>query len=546
MDSLPVELWCSIFRLLDPVGLIAASQACPEFRRIIKPGRVHCVERLLALECQAEHGGPVPIFRPRDYELEPAWEDAAWTRMRWACAGCMRLLPDAAFDNHSLLRLGYRKPAPGTPGSRAVTSWDPSANGLPHRQWRGENRDKTRAREKQVRKQYGIAHTWNWGIPKDSQDPLQRLMSFQDAGLAEFRHCGLEYFQCMDIEEERDMFDRAATAIEAERMGHRRHLRRCNECRWRRGEMKVHRLPTGDVGWRHSGPNVGTADVPIVRSRQVLLPSALDRWFPGWSSVFLNGPWTLYMVRCPDCARWQELRAFRCGDVFHKWQPTATREAAFENWDGERITDKYIDGLTCNACFRAKHGDERLARELGRWWGVLADSELRSLEFDMSYGWRLLMKRAETWLLDDEGEGEGGDEPKIPMNQLTGNVEFEQLTDAERTALRQRQRRLAEYAASAPPSGTPSSYLRTLTTGHRDQVGTRWMEYWTSEYGAMDDWWSWLRRCKEAFEAEPKLLLVDPDFVAGVIRRGAELEREVSWAPLSEWKYVWERMRHQI
>ncbi|KAK8064253.1 hypothetical protein PG996_008905 [Apiospora saccharicola] len=590
MDLLPVEIWCSIFRLLDPVGLIAASQACPKFRHIIQPSRVHFVERLLALECRAEYGGPVPCFHANDYELEPAWDEEAWTRMRWGCSGCLRLLPDAAFDNHSLLRLGYRKPTPGTPSSRAVTSWEPSANVLlRNRKLAIQNRGTLRAEEKKIRKQYAIALSWNWGIPKDSQDPLQRLMSFQDAGLREFVHCRLEYFQCMVIDEERDIFDRAAAAIEEERAGFRRHLRRCNECRWQRGEMKVRSHSVNEQGLRLSGPNIGTANVPIVRSRQVLLPSALDRWFPGWSSALgeddeakppktgrplhfriyhklrQNEPWTLYMVRCRGCARWQELRAFRCGDAFHKWQPLAKAPGAaaiqqqFENWDGERLTEKYIDNLVCNCCFRERHGDERLARDLMLWWGVLADSELGRLEFDMSYGWRLLDKHAPQLLLGDMTEddhaatdGSGGTAAAgagaaIPMSRLTATVQFEQVKD--RAALRCRQKLFAEklYAPDTGPvpgdkrdKGTrmraraPWSQIQMLMA--QDETTKAWMGYWTREYGTMDDWWFWLRRCKDAFKADPKLLLMDRDFVAGVIRKGAKLERTVEWRAVSAWE----------
>ncbi|KAK8013038.1 hypothetical protein PG991_010413 [Apiospora marii] len=586
MDLLPVEIWCSIFRLLDPVGLVAASQACAKFRQIVQPGRVHFVERLLALECQAEHGGPVPRFHANNYELEPAWEDEAWTRMRWACSGCLRLLPDAAFDNHSLLRLGYRKPAPGTPSSRAVTSWEASANLVRNRQWTAEDRERLRAQEKRLRRQYGIALSWNWDIPKDSQDPLQRLLSFQDAGLREFVHCRLEYFQCMDIEEERDMFDRAAAAIEGERTGFRRRLRRCNECRWRRGEMRVRWLRSvNEQGLRLSGPNIGTANVPIVRSRQVLLPSPLDRWFPGWSSVLLgegdgeakppktggplhfriynklrqHEPWTLYMVRCRGCARWQELRAFRCGDAFPKWRPVSRSQAMeqYENWDGERLTDGYLDKLVCNRCYRERHGDERLARDLMLWWGVLADSEMRRLEFDMSYGWRMLERHAPGLLLHDDDEdaatadGSGGTAAAtaIPMCRSTGTVQFELVKD--RAALRRRQKRFADLLYGPDDADFPASSSsgdkdtrglarQQMTTIKRaleeDETMRAWMGYWAREYGTMDDWWFWLRRCKEAFRADPKLLLMeDRDFVAGVIRRGAELERPMEWWPVSAW-----------
>ncbi|KAK8004555.1 hypothetical protein PG989_004274 [Apiospora arundinis] len=559
MDLFPIEIWCAIFRLLDPIGLIAASQSCQQFRQIIQPRRVHFVERLLALECQLEHGGPAQFHYPPSFERELAWEDESWTRMRWACTGCMRLLPDAAFDNHSLVRLGHRKPEPGTASSRVLTSWEPSAMDLLHRKWRAKNRDSLRAQEKKTRKQYAIALTRNWGIPKDTQDPVQRLQALQDAGLAEFVHCGLEYFQCMDPEEEQATFDRAAAAIEAERTGLRRHLRRCNECRFQRGEMKVLRhLST--LAPRISGPNVGTDRVPIVRSRQVLLSSALDRWFPGWSTVLLRaatgeaeanknnrppetGPtahlhnthklrqnlsWTLYMVRCPDCARWQELRAFRCGRGFDKWQPNPER-AAFENWDGSRLTEQYIDSLTCNACFREKHGDERLARDLMLWWDMLAASEMGRLESDMSLGWRIIKTRPTGTLntKEDEGGMESDQYPLstegIPLDPWHVTVLWDELSVSDRADLRARQRRFADWVRGRPD--------RMAAVDEDEPGGVRraYMEYWANSYGAMDSWWFWLQHCRDAFKAKPELLLMEKDFVAGVIRRGAELERPMEW-----------------
>ncbi|KAK8099842.1 uncharacterized protein PG998_008765 [Apiospora kogelbergensis] len=46
-------------------------------------------------------------------------------------------------------------------------------------------------------------------------------------------------------------------------------------------------------------------------------------------------------------------------------------------------------------------------------------------------------------------------------------------------------------------------------------AGTR-----THEYGTMDDWDVWLQQCTEEFKAK-----LAEEFVAGVIRKGAKLER---------------------
>ncbi|KAK8058036.1 hypothetical protein PG994_008484 [Apiospora phragmitis] len=71
------------------------------------------------------------------------------------------------------------------------------------------------------------------------------------------------------------------------------------------------------------------------------------------------------------------------------------------------------------------------------------------------------------------------------------------------------------------------------------------MKYWTDGYGAVDDWWFWLRWCRDAFRAEAALLLVgggvdgdvdNADFVAGVIPKGARLERVMEWGPYCGYK----------
>jgi hypothetical protein len=84
----------------------------------------------------------------------------------------------------------------------------------------------------------------------------------------------------------------------------------------------------------------GTRDVPIQISRRLVFRSAFDRYFPGLESSLQSGPhpfplrkdtlsragvreetWTMYMVRCPGCQRWQEQRAFRFGGRSKHWKP---------------------------------------------------------------------------------------------------------------------------------------------------------------------------------------------------------------------------------
>jgi hypothetical protein len=95
--SLPTEILCAIIRLVDPIGLISLSQASCAFRALIQPSQNDFVQRLLALELDPALGGIVR-FRSRDNNLTPPWDDAeAWKAIRFACVGCMKLLPHTVF-----------------------------------------------------------------------------------------------------------------------------------------------------------------------------------------------------------------------------------------------------------------------------------------------------------------------------------------------------------------------------------------------------------------------------------------------------------------
>ncbi|KAJ5731570.1 uncharacterized protein N7483_006078 [Penicillium malachiteum] len=159
-STLPVEMQIEILQYLDPIALNSFSQTNQHFRYMISPQRCHFVERLLALECREEEGGVTPIFRARDNQLVPDWDTPDWESMRWACCNCLRLLPHDSFDNHSILRLRYRKPIPGSPAANHVTSWGvlPRSRGMTKEQRANKISD-----EKVLRNRYGTAATRNWG-----------------------------------------------------------------------------------------------------------------------------------------------------------------------------------------------------------------------------------------------------------------------------------------------------------------------------------------------------------------------------------------------
>ncbi|KAL6400759.1 hypothetical protein AUP68_16476 [Ilyonectria robusta] len=335
LEELPTELHCSIVRLLDPISLIAISQASTHFRCLIEPKQKHFVERLLALESLDKYGGTSPFFRSRDNHLSPGWDGKEWSTIRWACTDCFRLLPHQYFDNHSVLRLGYRKLIPGSLASIAITSWEPDEHiRRLRRHLRNGETQAASLSEKTLRKRYFVCVTAGEGsqgfVGVTSATTLEL---YKRCGISEFEGMSLAEFEKVTTAHKLQIFDKNALAIELERCGNKRRLRRCNECRYLRGQLKPRANGYG-----------GTSKLPIVPSRQVAFANHLDRWFPGFSNWLeskrptvalplfriyrknaYDQPWTLYMVRCPGCACWKEIRDFRFGGIYPHWKPvTAT------------------------------------------------------------------------------------------------------------------------------------------------------------------------------------------------------------------------------
>ncbi|OQE25716.1 hypothetical protein PENFLA_c008G01023 [Penicillium flavigenum] len=401
LGSLPVEILCSIFRLLDPIGLISISQTNSKFRTVIQPERTHLLERLIELECREEVGGVTPVFRSKDNHLVPDFTSKEWYYMRWACSICLKMLPHTAFDNHYILRLQYRKPLPGSPAARSYMSWEPTRDGKLRRPYHIHKQQfNSKDEDRKIRRRYGLASRCNTLRPNHPvRDRGARLASFQDSGMITFQGFSLDEYCSITQEEEQVLLDHEARLIERERCGFKRHLRKCNECCFRRGELS-------------STVQRGTDKVPIVPSRRLPFASALDRYFPGVSALMnsvcptANAPvqcvyrnnafdslWTMYMVRCPVCSRWQELRAFRLGVAFNHWAPTADSASELQNWEETKITGSFIDGLSCNHCFAKDQGHKKLREVLVNWLDCCLDSERQRLGYLLLSGWETLLSR---------------------------------------------------------------------------------------------------------------------------------------------------------
>ncbi|KAK3995846.1 hypothetical protein QBC44DRAFT_388096 [Cladorrhinum sp. PSN332] len=258
--SFPGELINEIVSKLDPVTLISLSQSTKSFRQLVNPIRHDFEQQLLALELTTEYGGIVPTIKcwpsSRRIELRPSRHSDAWRSNRYACLGCMKLLPHYMFSEGLLLSLEYRKPAPGTFGARvsSVTDWQ----ALP-----------TGGRWKHIQKQHEILR----------QNRIRMIKAKVD-------------------------LVHPTAEMETQLAGIWRHKRRCIECKYQKGSHSTNltnndRLPAVMTGKREYSSS----------------QHGVQRWYPGLltyhtcqyvSPQFRN----VAMVRCPGCKTWQEYRAF--------------------------------------------------------------------------------------------------------------------------------------------------------------------------------------------------------------------------------------------
>lgn len=274
--SLPQEILCVIFPLLDPIALISLSQVSQYFRQLIDPQREHFVHRLLALELIPAHGGPVPIHHVRTRRLEPSLQDAAaWSNIRFACAGCLKIRSHIHFGDPAISRRGLRKPPPGSRAASQLCGWDSGST-------------RAKALRQQARRQAEALKLARWraiqhrSTRQMPDDPDEAMAIEQEEERAELELCGLD-----------------------------RERRKCNECMYQQG-----------FWGRLDRPSEGPARLPIAKSRSQWYPHKVERYFPGFlledgglelslgGSLGRSAVFDIWMARCPHCGIWQELAAF--------------------------------------------------------------------------------------------------------------------------------------------------------------------------------------------------------------------------------------------
>ncbi|CAH0028472.1 unnamed protein product [Clonostachys rhizophaga] len=392
LNSLPLELQVEIITNLDPIGLISLSQTSKYFRNFIDPKKREFVERLLQLELTEEFGGPAFEYRARYFnELKLVWANEPWQAIRWACCGCMRLLSHAHFDNRSLHRLELRKPSSGS-SVKTLTTWRVTLRG---KHWSSREQRSISDEERSRRKRYQIAESYSPHDPFDLSNIHFNLEALRkELGFDGFDDLDEAQFRELSPEDRLQIFDRNIASVESERCGLKRHLRRCNECKYQGNQIR-----------RETAGRGGIPIVPIQTSRKMRRTPMLYRFFPNYWAGLRNGrpptdelrleeavrvfynDWTLHMARCPGCERWQEVRAFRIGVGIQRWRPAPGFIAGGAHGETVNITEAFLDGIRCNACFAQAHGREELAAALSSWFFRLLAKHQSELERDALWGW---------------------------------------------------------------------------------------------------------------------------------------------------------------
>jgi hypothetical protein len=499
LSSLPVEIQCAIYQLLDPIGLISISQTNSQLRDIIKPTRQHFLERFLALECLEEWGGITPVLSDGGH-LDPDWGGPAWQTMRWACSACLRLLTHTAFDNRSLLRLRYRKPIPGSPAATLTTSWNPSGRiGRPRQ--KGEPPLEYSLEEKKTRRRYGLALSDYWNRPRTFNELPRRLIDFQECGMSRFEGMSLSKFVDLSDEQEHELLIQEARDIERVCCGFKRGLRRCLECRYRRNELNT-------CSWA----NGGTEKVPIVISRRHWFPCIIDRYFPdigdalGTERPACNPPvfavyrndardqlWLTHMVRCPGCSIWQELRHFRVGGVYKHWRARVWRSGTYDpaegrmigavdvtNWDNTRLTEEFVDALLCSRCFVQEHGRDALGKELLRWLQHVLELHKSVLRHRVGFGWPILQRWSHKCPRSFRRDVQ--EVAREPCDIVERNEEHDDFTDLDLALLRNRRQQWLDLR-QAMIEKNKFSWLGE----------NPWLAHWHDSYDELEAMYDWVK-----------------------------------------------------
>lgn len=256
--NLPVEVLSAIISRLDPATLISLSQSSQLLRRLVNPTRHDFERRLLALELTHEFGGIVPkIINISNFRrvTTPPREDDEWKNNKYACLGCMKLLPHYMFSEHAVFSLEYAKPLPETAEAQKsqVTDWQPLSTDRKRKRIKDDHEAQRMKRLRLIQ-----PHTTSGHVSAEAQTEL---------------------------------------------VGMWRHKRRCHECKYQTERTRNANISTDRI------PTVSIGKITYMQDQ-----AGLQRFFPGLLDTSAMGCATndriMAMARCPCCETWQEHRAF--------------------------------------------------------------------------------------------------------------------------------------------------------------------------------------------------------------------------------------------
>ena len=138
--QLPVEIIFQILTYADPISLLNIRHTCRRLMHIVGMDRHLQLAWLLQVELlpQCNPRGVIPTLWATDSAISPPWSDVeGWSQARYACAGCLRLLPVLSFKVKSVIGLAKRKPPVGSAAAEGMYySWRPPCG--PAAWWRRE------------------------------------------------------------------------------------------------------------------------------------------------------------------------------------------------------------------------------------------------------------------------------------------------------------------------------------------------------------------------------------------------------------------------
>ncbi|CAI6020750.1 unnamed protein product [Clonostachys chloroleuca] len=485
--AFPGEIHNHIAGMLGPVDLISLSQTNRYFRQLINPGKKELAERLFVIECKKKHGGGTSLFYTTadDHthlhdKLEP------FEANRWACPGCLQLLPHHRFDNQSIYRLATRKPMPGTLAADIASSWVPT-----------QHREDSKEEDKRMRQDIYRYYTLPRSEADDEDDPV--LLN--------------------------------------ERCGYDRYKRRCIECQYQLGMIggssRDQLPPIPPSSEERLAGTVRTTST--LTSRAVMLSSGFVRFWPKLDEMIESKAptiaplgsnsipwrredklWDMYMIRCTGCEGWKELRAFRIEGTRLDWTPLRfttgipqwlPRDVA-KNDEVPKLENRPLAELRCNHCFAREHGAERLGEILAIRFEMNIKPHLSELEYRLHSHYKAVKYLG----------ADGAAEKHRPKEDPSGH--FEELVRLVRQA-EENNRELSDNRqwslnqADVDRLRTEAKefkdiWIRMRTSLPRlaSKLGRdRAFISWINDFNNSEIEWKWLKECQAKILENPALLL---------------------------------------